>query len=465
MEQSLQELAEELESYSQGGSADLFETERHISVSRLSADATLRLADIFERLRWPLSIEDQNGYTYKKENIEEDFGPFKVVSEKPVLGDEVAGFITVLGFKDWLNNEGQAATQIRLFSLKRRFDTFGLSFLPWDEESLKLPEETLSFGDPRKVVRELTDSRSVPKDIARWILKDNQELDLTEENTRVWVNASTKHLLLSLANEIEAPGTLVFKGSPTARATINNADILAFLQKEIIQCLHEAARWVFAGHSDVETRHTLFSAEVARCGQSGKLILPSLAVQLKDVLAGAQIAHELGLQKLSADALKAMSDVRKAVSDEATKLADATRQLAVSTSGALFGGIGLIVARFSMTSATWVSTAAIIGVAVVLAAYVYVCVATGRHFISVQRDLRAQWRNKLYRFLPESEYAAMVELPARNSENGFKLAANVSLILAAVLLLSVVALTLLGPNSAAETQPSSSTSQNAPPRK
>ena len=57
----------------------------------------------------------------------------------------------------------------------------------------------------------------------------------------------------------------------------------------------------------------------------------------------------------------------------------------------------------------------------------------------LQADLRTLWRSKLYRFLTDSDYAAMVGEPVRRAERTFRIATYVSWALTAALLIAAVA--------------------------
>jgi hypothetical protein len=158
-------------------------------------------------------------------------------------------------------------------------------------------------------------------------------------------------------------------------------------------------------------------------------------------LEGARIALQLGLHKLSLDSLKAMADLRKAVTDETTKLSDATRQLATAVAGALFAGVSIIAARLTMAINGPIVAIAILILGVVICAYVAAVIISGFQFVGIQRELRSQWRERLYRYLPATEYEAMVSRPAAKAEHAFKVAAIISGVLAGLLLLAVIAVT------------------------
>ena len=80
-------------------------------------------------------------------------------------------------------------------------------------------------------------------------------------------------------------------------------------------------------------------------------------------------------------------------------------------------------------------------VTVALAAFVATAIASGKHFLAIQRDLRKGWRERLYRFLSEDEYAAMVTEPIARAERAFRNAAIGSAVVAALMLAAVLAIT------------------------
>jgi len=58
-------------------------------------------------------------------------------------------------------------------------------------------------------------------------------------------------------------------------------------------------------------------------------------------------------------------------------------------------------------------------VAVVAAVYVASVIANGWIFMNIQKDMRQKWRSRLYRFIPEPDYEAMVIAPAGRAEAMF----------------------------------------------
>ncbi len=67
-----------------------------------------------------------------------------------------------------------------------------------------------------------------------------------------------------------------------------------------------------------------------------------------------------------------------------------------------------------------------------VAIYMVSIVASGFYYLRLQRDVRAQWRQRLYRFVPKEDYDAMVENPAARSERIFYISAVIGIAVAVV---------------------------------
>ena len=155
-------------------------------------------------------------------------------------------------------------------------------------------------------------------------------------------------------------------------------------------------------------------------------------------LESARIAYNFGVTEQSKDTLKALSDLRNSVGDETAKLAETTRGLATVVTGAVVANIGIIVARLSIAADShWVASAAIT-IGAVLALYVGSVVLSGFQFLSLQQTLRIEWRNRLYRFLDDSEYKRMVVDPVARAERAFKVAASIGGLMTALLFIGVL---------------------------
>lgn len=111
------------------------------------------------------------------------------------------------------------------------------------------------------------------------------------------------------------------------------------------------------------------------------------------------IAYGFGVSQQSRDALKTSSDLRKTVSDQTRKLSDTTRSLAAAVMTTAVGNVGLIVVHLTVAKDAKFVGGGAAAVRIALAVYVALVVASGWHFLTIQRDLRADWRERFYRSL------------------------------------------------------------------
>ena len=70
--------------------------------------------------------------------------------------------------------------------------------------------------------------------------------------------------------------------------------------------------------------------------------------------------------------------------------------------------------------------------------YVATVIYAGNAFVMLQRKLRGDWKQSLYRFLPDEDYEKMVAQPTRRAETIFRCSAGWGL--AAVLALTLAIL-------------------------
>jgi len=426
-------LAEALDAWALESRALITEHTSQVVVGKLSASDALELVRGLEALSWKHSIEDGSQALVTKDELDSEYQPFRITAEKPAVAEGHDHILTNAGLKDWLRRP-PAHPVVELSRLDAGFETLSVSFMPREHEGGFEPEVLSS--DPRTVVKESGQVRVVPADVSHWILRPTSNVDLTDATTKVWAEAAALNLTTSLANEVEGTKTLLYKGPPIVRYE-TAVDMSASMGRNGFNALQACARWVFSAPKEMETRHILLTAELSRVAPGSNDLSALFRNSGQAALEGAKIAFEMGLHKISADTLKALADLRKAVSDEAAKLGDTTRQLAAAVSGAMFGGIALIVARLTMAPNNQTVAAAVFLIGIVLAIYVFGTICTGKQFVNIQRDLRNQWRDRLYRFLPEDEYQRMVIGPAQRAETAFCTASWISGILAVGLLVAV----------------------------
>lgn len=451
MELFLKELAQTLDGWANEKRALITESDEVVVVGGLSAIDAGTLSAMVRDTFWTPAIEDATETVIGSEDISEDFGPFKITLSKAGAPSTVSTVLTNTAFASWLTRKPERPI-VWVARLDTAFESHEVRFAPWGDatEFTATPVRATA----RKLVREGGTQSLVPADLGPWLLKEGMPAPWNESAAKVWINLAAIALFNSLTNEVEASGALMFRGPPVVRYSILTPPVDT-MSPAGFNALQIAARWVFESDHEAETRHGLLTAELARTSVANLDASVLFDKGASPSLEGAKIALQLGLHKLSLDSLKAMADLRKAVTDETTKLSDATRQLATAVAGALFAGIGIIAARLTIAVNGPIVVGAILILGIVLCAYVASVIISGCQFVGIQRELRTQWRERLYRFLPEAEYNAMVSGPAIKAEQGFRTAAVIGGMLAGLLLVAVVAVTFV-PN------PTSQAKKNAP---
>lgn len=405
--------ADTLERLQAAGSA-CRETVSSITITRVDADSVKELSSFAAGQGWSFRVEDASEDVVDDPmSLDNSVGPYKVVIGKAPLDDHLY-FITSGGFEDWLKDPTNDR-RIHLAGLTVPFETLSFCAITWHGAGELLPYAEINA---RPFVREVGDARLVPSDLRPWIATDVSKLPWTDKFFRIWAGLAVPPLLYSLANEVKSDGSLSFNG-PTASKFDRPNSVIERISSEDFKALQELVRWVYMSSAEAETRQGLVANEIGRsnCGSSDPAVI--IAVAFRQALEGARIAHQLGVKKLSADTLKALSDLRKAIADEASKLSDSTRQLVSATTGALFIGLGAALTRMSVKDAPTLTPALVI-VAIVLTIYMITIIYSGWQFLVIQQQLRAGWRDRLYRFLPEHEYRLMVVDPANRAEKVFK---------------------------------------------
>ncbi len=432
MAHSLTNLATEIDRLVTDEGVSVTETNALIVVRQLGGQAARVLVDLFSAAEWQdLEADDEGGHL-QFDQLTDDLNAVTLRATKPKAPEGVDAILTQAAFRASLERpaEGQI---VWVWGLDPPFETNTVRYSDWgDETEFSSGEDTI---DPRRVVRVLASEMPRLEPLGRWLLREP-----LADVPALWKDIAAPILSRSISQEIETNGDLLFRGPPPARFSETPDDQISDSDFSELQ---RSVSWVFENDREVENRHALLSAEIARSA-SRTGCLGDLAALTGPTLESAKIAYSFGLAQQSQDALKALSDLRKSVSDETVKLAEATRSLASAVAGAAIGNFGLLIARFTLPSPNEVVKILAVVLGVFLAVYVAAVIWNGKHFLNVHRDLRKQWKQRLYRHLSTEEYNVMVEEPIKRSERGFKTAAWLGGILAIVMLFAVV-LTVLVP--------------------
>jgi hypothetical protein len=429
MERFRTDLARTVDGLAAAGRATVTESRDELALYQLDAEGARQVLARLDPAGFALfRLADEGGDILADDVADESIG-IELVARKPAVPDGVLPILSQTGFRALLERVHPEAV-IWLQGLEHPIETITVAYQPWGSDNPFTPAE--GPPEPARVVRHLLDLHG-PAPIGRWLLRDSQQ-DVSGPRLSPWREHACRALSVAISQEVERDGRLLFRGPPPTRFRCEAAPRVEVGSLANLQC---AASWVYENPRELENRHGLMAAEIARTAlRDGDLA--DLAGVTASALEGAKIAYGFGVSQQSRDALKTLSDLRKAVADETGKLSDATRSLAAAVTTSAVGNVGLVIARLTLAKgSTFVSVAAgVIGLA--LAIYVGVVIASGWHFLTIQRDLRNDWRERLYRFLGDDEYGRMVTGPVARAEKGFRNAAIGSAIVSLLELVAVL---------------------------
>ncbi|QDH35105.1 hypothetical protein [Porphyrobacter sp. YT40] len=442
-------LAKALNELVDAGRVVITETRARLAVNQLNGTEAEAIVDLLEADGWHDVLASDAGGEIPRNLLPTSGEGVRVTAVRMPLPDGVEAVLTKSGFGALLDRPS-ATSVVWVHGLRAPVETLSVLYAPWGIVEPFVPLD--APANPARVVRVL--GPSGPGDqIGRWLLRSSDQ-SAEVEAMAPWKERATKRLLASLAQEIESDARLLFRGPPPTRFSQTNGSI----DQTLFATLQSTAGWVYENSRELDNRHGLLAAEVARTSlRDGSL--KDLAVTLPAALESAKIAYNFGVTQQSKDTLKALSDLRKSVSDDTAKLSETTRSLGGAVISAVFGNIGLIVARLTLpTNGAFIGPAAML-IGIVLTIYVGAVIASGAHYIAIQRDLRNDWRFRLYRFLGDDEYNVMVTLPAKRAERAFWGTAIAGALMTVFLLIAVYFIAAAPPVSAEK--PRGTSSQDA----
>lgn len=420
---SLRNLAAAVDGLSARNVATVTETRSAVTVAGLAATHAVELAAPLTALGWEYQVVDSAGEAADAATLNASYEPFIVTIAKPDSGPSLK-VVTRAGFQAFLVSESDAEVW-EVANLITPFATMRATFLPWGNTAMFSPAAPTK--SPRELVREHSSPSMAPADIRVWMLRVPADEALWSDAVfQQFAELSAKALMRALSAEIRADGTLVFNGPPYTQLAAPSQNTASELELVGFNRLRGASAWVYENASEAEQRHGLFVAEFARTHPPMGSAAGAFASVLRDVLEGARLAYQLSLSDMTREAIKAQGDLRKAVADDTAKLADNTRQVVTAITATLATCVGLIAAKLGTSTPAWVLET----VAWIAACYVAAMIVSGWLFMLVQRDMRRKWRTRLYRFIPETDYKAMVLDPAGQAERMFIVTSAVGAIVA-----------------------------------
>jgi hypothetical protein len=351
-----------------------------------------------------------------------------ITAQRPPTPAGIEVILTRRAFAALLEKPPEA-TIVWVEGLTSVIDTRSVRYCPWWHEGEFKPAD--GAESVAKVTR-LLGRKGPGGDLGRWLLK-TAATPVHQDAMKPWRLRAASRLLRAMAQEIEPDDKLLFKGPPPTRFTVGNEEDLT---ADLFATLQSAAGWLLENERELENRHGLLAAEIARTATRGGSAM-DLAGTLRLALEGARIAYSFGVTQQNKDTLRALGDLRKAVSEDTAKLSEIMRTLGTAVAGAVFANIGLIIARLSVpANATFVGKAAIL-VGIVLTIYVASVVGSGMHYIWVQGYLRREWRGSLYKFLSDDDYRRLVDVPVGRAETAFWCAACAGILMLVISLVAV----------------------------
>lgn len=320
---------------------------------------------------------------------------------------QAAFFITRAGFEAALSDAEFMLAARRMWIAEDflPFATRACVYSPWSSAVDQKRLEEI-FDSPRRLVRDES-YQLAPIDIRPWYLIVPG--DDTSGVFAAWKEAAVRNLIFCLPTEIrtsEASRQVVLKGVRSVFADVD----LSKPQARLFDIVTEAVRWVYDQRRDTETKFHLLNNHLALYWPENAKWPMGLAGVLDQALASAREAFAFHLQDDSKEALRSLGDLRKALQDEVARSQTATRDLL----SALWRDAAIAGAAFALRSATTNSSVvkiASLGAAALLFASLLTTVLSNWRFDVLAKQVRAQWRQRLYAFMSDNQWVELVTRP------------------------------------------------------
>lgn len=404
-------LAKYLDGLHLNGEVFINESDLNVSVSDVNFAHVKKIIDYLELYLFSYSVTDSEGYEWSKQELGPELEPFNVSFDKPQSEFQCIRLLTLEGLRQYLNFE-HVQERWEVSYIEKTFMTKSRIFMPWGGGDIFTPQTYKK--NPKTLIRDYSAECLVPNDISVWLLEEGYS-DFDNPAFAIWANKAAQKLISILPNEIDETGeVLKFNGPPRLKLRLskNNDNIYHELTNDFFIELQAAVLWVFENDREAESKQILLSAEVARSSSKDESVIFFIREHIRAALAGAKVAHALAVSEVSKEALKSLADLRKAVTEETAKLTEATRQIITAVAGSFAVGLGLLAVKAAAQAQAWL----LITLSIVMALYVAAVIASGFHFLFMQKRLRSEWHSRLYRFIPEDEYKRMVTQPTKSTE-------------------------------------------------
>lgn len=312
-----------------------------------------------------------------------------------------------------------------------------------------------SAVDPSRYVRDFVPSREVATDLSPWMLTAGPVTSSTSYGA--WEAIAARRLLAGLVSRaFVEDGRVVLQaaGPPVFNILADSTELPSARPQ-----LNEAAQWVFLSGVDVEARHVLFSAEMARASRPAD----TLAVLIAQALEGAKAAYEAHIQSSSRETLKVLADLRKTVIEETQKVTQKAQELTSTLWRDLAVFAVPLTLKYlgdaSQTTSAFLSVGLCIGAALFISLSFGVQWRTNDAFFESQRASRRSWMQTLFSYISQNEREAIAEAPIETAMKSYRETRCVLLIVYLLLVLILVSAALMtlwrlyGPPTVVPSQP------------
>jgi hypothetical protein len=327
-------------------------------------------------------------------------------------------FLTVEGLQTLLADDALSSRARRVLTGEQttEFASLSCAFERWTTLVADTEEpDPLASVDPRRFVRDLALAR-VPRSVGDALLASAVE-GRDSAAFLAWRDNAVRRLRAALANEIASSVTgeiVTLQGSRTINADVEPAGVVT---DELFDAADEAGHWVYASGPDIDTRHVMFTHELAREWQEGRGWYEGFPTFAPRALASAKNVYRKHLAKTSNETLKALADLRKTLNEEIVKVTQQTRDLGAGLWRDFAVVLTAIVARVALIvsgNAAADSSPVIYtmyGVAVYLALTLSVALYANARFGAIAKANRLTWRESLYGFLSDDDFKKLAEEP------------------------------------------------------
>lgn len=393
----------------------------------------------------------------------EPFDPMRallITVAKPQIAG-AAAFLLSSKAADYLRQEAAGGRVLSAeLEPRARFQARGLDVDVWDlSVPISSPAQTLAI-DPRKLVRDYVPPREVAADLSPWLITSPPALQSVE--FAAWRIQASRRLLGGLASSASVDQGVVWleaSGPPRFRIRADDTSLADAWQE-----LTSAAEWVFLSGSDVEVRHLIFAAELARASRPD-LSLPAIVAH---GLEAARTTYEAHVQSASRETLKALADLRKTVIDETQKVTQRAQDLAsglwrdVAVSAAPF--VIKVLGDATKPARPEISAGFYFAAALFIAISFGLQVRINHTFLDNQKDARAKWFATLYGYISATERGQIAEKPIENAVGSYR---ETRFLVGLVYLTLVAVLVIFGSATlaASSSPPASAPSSKAAPQK